>query len=89
MLNQCILIGRIKESHCNIEGVVEKIVVEVDTGKNTDFITIITPQKMATNGLLIKGSMIAIKARISSYNAKDYEFNAERITALGGIGSGS
>lgn len=89
MLNQCILIGRIKESHCNIEGVVEKIIVEVDTGKNADFITIITPREMTTNGLLIKDSMIAVKARISSYNAKDYRFVAERITVLGGSSNGS
>ncbi len=89
MLNQCILIGRITETHQNQEGVVERFAIEVITGTNTDRITIDTPQKMASYRLFSEGSMIAVKARISSSNAKDYQIIAERITVLGGSSDGS
>lgn len=84
MLNQCILIGMIKETQQNQEGVVEKCIIEVNIGTNTDRIMIDTPQKMASYEPFIKGSMIAVKARISSSNAKEYQIVAERITVLGG-----
>ena len=89
MLNQCILIGKIIETHQNQEGVVERITIEVNTGNNTDRIMIHNPQKMASYGLFSKGSMIAVKTRISSSNVKDYQFVAERITVLGGSSNGS
>ena len=89
MLNQCILIGRIIETHQSQEGGVERITIEVNTGTKTDHIMIDTPQKMASYRHFCKGSMIAVKARISSTNAKDYQFVAERITVLGGSSNGS
>lgn len=84
MLNQCILIGRIIEIHRNQEGVIERFTIEVNSGTHTDLIMIDTTQKMASYGLFSEGSIIAIKARVSSSNAKDYRFIAERITVLGG-----
>ena len=38
---------------------------------------------MASYGLFSEGSIIAIKARVSSGNAKNYQFIADRITVLG------
>ncbi len=84
MLNQCILIGRIKETHRNQDGVIERFTIEVNTGTNTDLIMIDTHRKMASYGLFSEGSIIAIKARVSSGNAIDYQFIADRITVLRG-----
>ena len=89
MLNQCILIGRITSTSRNSEGVVDKLIMEVNAGTSTDYIMIDAPQKMASYGLFSKGSMIAVKTRISSSNVKDYQFVAERITVLGGSSNGS
>ena len=89
MLNQCILIGRITSTSRNSEGVVDKLIMEVNAGTSTDYIMIDAPQKMASYGLFKEGSTIAVKARISSNNARDYQIVAERITVLGGSSDGS
>lgn len=89
MLNQCLIIGRIKELHSNEEGLVERIVLEVRTSSDTDRISINTPQEKAQYGHFIENCLVAVKARISSKNGNDYVIKAERISVLGGSSNGS
>jgi len=89
MLNQVILIGRVVDTQVSDTGLVQKIILNVTTGTNTDRIAIDIDQKMALYGPFNENNILAIKARISSKDANAYSIVADRITLLGGINRGT
>ena len=85
MLNQCIFIGKISSVITDNQGET-KLVIEVKSNSNAiDKISIDLPLEMSLNDFYKEGSILAIKARVTSSDEKTYSFLAERITILGGI----
>lgn len=84
MLNQCIFIGKVSSVTLENQGRTKVVLETKNNVGNSEKIAINLPVEMALNEHLLEGSTIAIKARVSSLDAKTYTFIAERITILGG-----